>query len=414
MWINLREELKDTFQTLPQEEQEAVLAAVREAKMQTQPVIIKPSLQTVSMTELYDMTFPPRTPVIEGLLCSGTYLFAGAPKIGKSFLMAQIGYHVATGTPLWGYPVTKGDVLYLALEDDYGRLQGRLNLMFGVESVDGLHFAVQSRTIAEGLNTQMEEFVQLHQNTKLIIIDTLQKVREIGSESYSYAMDYATIANLKSFSDAHNLAIILVHHTRKMEASDHMDKISGTNGLSGSSDGSFLLERKKRTEPTATLELSSRDLPGQELTLEFDQERCIWNLTKAAKPLVRREPEEIIKKVGVFMLDKTVWTGTASELLEAMQETKILPQNLSRKLNVNVSVLYNEFNIYYKRNERSADRRSFSLIAVPKEDVKPETEINDDVTLNDDDSMGGQEASERHEAELDNPADVKENGNPTL
>lgn len=78
--------------------------------LEQQPVVRKPSLHTVSMTELYDMAFPPRTPVIEGLLYSGTYLFAGSPKIGKSFFMSQLGYHAATGTPLWDYPVRQGSV----------------------------------------------------------------------------------------------------------------------------------------------------------------------------------------------------------------------------------------------------------------------------------------------------------------
>lgn len=117
-------------------------------------------LKTITLTTLYEMTFAPRTPVIEGLLYSGTYLFAGSPKIGKSFLMAQIGYHVAMGIPLWDYPVRRGDVLYLALEDDYSRLQRRLNQMFGVETVDGLHFAIQSRTLEDGLVEQMEGFIK--------------------------------------------------------------------------------------------------------------------------------------------------------------------------------------------------------------------------------------------------------------
>lgn len=297
------------------------------------------------LTELYDMTFLPRIPVIEGLLCSGTYLFAGSPKIGKSFLMAQLGYHVATGTPLWEYSVRQGEVLYLALEDDYSRLQGRLNQMFGVETVDGLHLATQARTLAEGLNTQLEEFVQLHPNTRLIIVDTLQKVRETGNESYSYSMDYQNITNLKAFSDAHNLAILVVHHTRKMEASDSFDMISGTNGLLGAADGAFVLQKKKRTDPAATLQVVGRDQPDQELMLEFSQKCCVWQLTKAARPLMSREPEEIIRKVAAFMTDRVVWTGTASELLEAMHETQILPHNLTRKLNVNVSVLLNEFGI---------------------------------------------------------------------
>ena len=31
----------------------------------------------------------------QGLLYAGTYLFVGAPKVGKSFLMAQLAYHVS-------------------------------------------------------------------------------------------------------------------------------------------------------------------------------------------------------------------------------------------------------------------------------------------------------------------------------
>ena len=106
-------------------------------------------LQTVSMTELYDTVYPPRTPVVDGFLYGGTYLFVGAPKVWKSFFMGQLAYHVAMGLPLWNYPVRKGTVLYLALEDDYARLQRRLSVMFGVECADNLFFATQAKTLNE-------------------------------------------------------------------------------------------------------------------------------------------------------------------------------------------------------------------------------------------------------------------------
>ncbi len=54
-------------------------------------------LNTVSMTELYDTVYPPRRPIVNDLLYSGTYLFVGAPKVGKSFFMGQLAYHVAMG-----------------------------------------------------------------------------------------------------------------------------------------------------------------------------------------------------------------------------------------------------------------------------------------------------------------------------
>ena len=147
-------------------------------------------LPTISMNELYENVYQSRPPVIDGLLYPGTYLFAGAPKVGKSFLMAQLAYHVSMGLPLWGYPVHKGTVLYLALEDDHRRLQERLYRMFGMDGTNDLLFSICAKQVGAGLEEQLKRFVQEHPDTKLIIIDTLQKIREAGGDKYSYANDY--------------------------------------------------------------------------------------------------------------------------------------------------------------------------------------------------------------------------------
>lgn len=57
-------------------------------------------LRTISMSKLYDTAYAPKKPVVENLLYGGTYLFVGAPKIGKSFFMAQLAYHVSSGIDL--------------------------------------------------------------------------------------------------------------------------------------------------------------------------------------------------------------------------------------------------------------------------------------------------------------------------
>ena len=75
-------------------------------------------LKTVSMATLYDTVFDIQPPLIDGLLQRGTYLFVGSPKVGKSFMMAQLAYHISMGIPLWDYKVRKATVLYFALEDD--------------------------------------------------------------------------------------------------------------------------------------------------------------------------------------------------------------------------------------------------------------------------------------------------------
>ena len=117
--------------------------------------------------------------VIENLLYTGAYILAGAPKIGKSFLVAQIAHYVSTGQDLWGYKVHQGTVLYLALEDDESRLQRRMFRMFGVEGTSSLYFATSAKMIGSGLDEQLEKFVREHSDTKLIIVDSIQKVREI-------------------------------------------------------------------------------------------------------------------------------------------------------------------------------------------------------------------------------------------
>lgn len=93
-------------------------------------------LDTLTIQELFENVYCTNASIIKDLLYPGTYLFAGAPKIGKSFFVAQLAYQVSTGTPLWDLPTRKGKVLYLALEDTYRRLQERMYRMFSTETTD--------------------------------------------------------------------------------------------------------------------------------------------------------------------------------------------------------------------------------------------------------------------------------------
>ena len=111
-----------------------------------------------------------------------------------------------------------------------------------------------------------------------MVIDTLQRIRSAGSEANSYANDYRDIGELKTLADRHRIAVLLVHHLRKLNDDDPMNMISGTTGLSGATDSNFVLRKRKRRETTATLYCTGRDIPYRELSLEFDGETHIWNL----------------------------------------------------------------------------------------------------------------------------------------
>ena len=314
-------------------------------------------LNTVSYNELMEETLPSRRAVIDGLLGTGVYLLAGAPKIGKSFLVAQIAYRVSTGTDLWGYRVHGGTVLYLALEDDKKRLQERMARMFGVEGCDNLHFATHAGQVGQNLDKQLQNFLREHPDTVLVIVDTLQKVREITTEGYSYASDYDVMTNLKQLADSYNICLLLVHHTRKQPAGDNFEMISGTNGLLGGSDGALLMKKENRTDLTATLELSSRDQPEQKLYITKNPESLIWELDHAETEPWKEPPDPILEAVAKLVTPQApYWEGTPTELVTVLG----LPDQsnrLTRHLNVKAGRLLEEFGIAYENKARHTGRR---------------------------------------------------------
>ena len=317
-------------------------------------------LPTISMSELYENVYSKSPPIIDGLPYPGTYLFVGAPKVGKSFFMLQLAYHISTGTKLWEYPVRKGSVLYLALEDNYHRLQERLYRMFGTDNTPNLHFSVSAHQLGKGLVEQLGGFVKEHRDTHLIIIDTLQKVREIGGDSYSYSNDYEIITQLKRLADSTGVCLLLVHHTRKQKSEDTFDMISGTNGLLGAADGAFILHKEKRTSGKAFLDISGRDQQDQRLTLVRNEDSLAWDFEAAEMELWKTPPDPLLETVAKFVTEgNPVWSGTATELVELLG-VELKANVLTLKLNLTAGRLLNDYGIVYETN-RTHNGRSVTL-----------------------------------------------------
>lgn len=322
-------------------------------------------LETVSMTALYDTDFEEQEPLIDGLLYRGAYLLAGSPKVGKSFLMAQLAYQVSTGLPLWGYKVRKTGVLYFALEDNYARLQRRLFRMFGAEAAENLYFATHCKTANSGLEDQIRSFMREHPNTGLIIIDTLKRVREVGGADFSYSSDYDIVARLKTVADSYKVTMVIVHHTRKLEADDKFDMIAGTNGLLGAADGAFLLTKENRTGNAACLDVSGRDQPDQRLHLFRNEETIAWELERVETELWKAPPEPLLEQVSAFLSSGgKEWTGTPTELA-ALLGVDMKPNALTRRLNVNAGRLLNEYGIRYE-SSRNRNERTVKLAATER------------------------------------------------
>ena len=314
-------------------------------------------LHTVTFDQLMDSVFQGKPAVIENFLYPGVYLLAGAPKIGKSFLVAQIAYHVSAGKELWGYIVHPGTVLYLALEDDERRLQNRMFRMFDVEGTSALYFATHAKMIGRGLDEQLEGFIGEHRDTRLIIIDTLQKVRETVKDAYSYANDYEIIGRLKTFAGKYGICVLLVHHTRKQPAGDSFEMISGTTGLLRCADGALLMQKEKRTSYTATLDVVGRDQPDQRLYLIKDPEHLNWELDHTENELWKQQPDALLNAVAKLVsAESPEWEGSPTELSEILSQD-IAANRLTKHLNVNAGRLLEEHRVKYENKTKHAGRR---------------------------------------------------------
>ena len=151
-------------------------------------------LHTINAEELQNRTYEPTHFLVDELIPEGLHILAGAPKIGKSWLALWLCLCVSQGQPLWNFAVTQGEVLYLSLEDSFQRIQTRL-FDLTEDAPPTLHFAIMADTLKHGLEQQIEQFLAEHPNTKLVVIDTLQRVRSAGSDSNLYANDYPDFHN---------------------------------------------------------------------------------------------------------------------------------------------------------------------------------------------------------------------------
>ncbi|MBR5021638.1 MAG: AAA family ATPase [Oscillospiraceae bacterium] len=313
------------------EDKHAVFALCRTLRV---PV---PYLDTITAEELLSREYTPKPELIEGALTAGVYLLVGAPKLGKSWLSICLSHCVSTGSPLWGRAVTKGSVLYLALEDDDERLQARLHRVCD-SSTGHITFATHAGILGTDLELQIHNHLRENNDTKLIIIDTLAKVRDIQNSNSAYLQDYDAISRIKHIADKHGITIIIVHHTRKQESDDVMMSISGTNGLLGAADGAMILTRPRRMEAEAVLSITGRDVPDTELYLTQDKDTMRWELAPH-QPDNSNIPKDdpVIVEVADYIAANGAWTGTAQQLSDILSaqnpSVRVNPNVLSRKIN---------------------------------------------------------------------------------
>ena len=230
------------------------------------------------------MTFPPLRWIVPNIIpAEGVTLLCSKPKFGKSWLAYDLCIACTTDRFTLGtIKPAQGSVLYLALEDSKRRLQRRMTKLlrtFGSAWPNKLLLKTEWRRLHEGgvddIRTWYAHTRSMGGKPILVVIDVLAKVRKPVGNRQLYEADYAALADLTKLANELGLAIVVLHHTRKMAADDLMETVSGSYGVSGAVDTILVMANRPNG---AVLDIRGRDVESAELAIEFNKHTCRWRV----------------------------------------------------------------------------------------------------------------------------------------
>ena len=274
----------------------------------------------ITASELSTKTFKPLMWIVEDILPEGCYLLSARPKVGKSWLSLQISLAVALGESTLGKNVIKGKAIYLALEDNQRRLQSRLDLLkpYGYITDDLLLFTQWPSFDHNGV----EELINLilKEEPKLVVIDTLAKVRGASRSSHVYENDYKTLAPLTAIANKYRLCILIVTHNRKGKSeNDALEQVSGSLGLTGAVDGALIIDGI-RTDKQYKLSLIGRDIPNDDELAIARESNGEWRILGSASQVFVSEERKAILDL-LYMHPNGLKPKDISDLLDKKSGT---------------------------------------------------------------------------------------------
>jgi DNA-binding transcriptional ArsR family regulator len=266
-----------------------------------------PTLKPISAKDLGAKIFSPPRWAVPELFPEGLIILAGKPKAGKSWLALNVAVSVASGGVALGkIQVEAGEALYLALEDSERRLKERLEKIVPFGDLPAtLHFltARDFPPLQKGGLEALDNWLADHPPARLVVIDTLGRVKPTrGKNADAYDHDTAVISTLQTLAIKHRLALICVHHTKKLATDDFVESVSGTFGLTGAADAIAVLIRKDRTAADAVLKITGRDVADIEKAMKFHPDLGTWEILGEAQEFASSQERQdillILREVG--------------------------------------------------------------------------------------------------------------------
>jgi hypothetical protein len=276
----------------------------------------------IDAADLLELDLPPLRWIVPELVPEGTTIIASPPKVGKSCLVYQIVTEVAVGGELFGRRVAPGSALYYALEDGQRRGQTRLRAALAGRTMPRGRLEVRwsSRKLGAGLEDDLRAWLDDHADAAVIAIDTLGKVRApTNGKRGAYELDVEDLGRLQELFRDRDVALIVVHHSRKLKGDDFLASVSGTYGITGSADTIISVERP-RLEAFGSLLVTGRDIADAKIPARFDG--LVWQSAAESLPEASFERLEVFRAIDssgpIFPAAIAVITGLERTSIQHM------------------------------------------------------------------------------------------------
>ena len=227
----------------------------------------------INMLELRLKEIPPLKFAVEKILPEGLILFCGRAKSMKSWTMLLICYLVQNGLKFMDHETEQGDCLYLGLEDSERRLKDREKKL-GVNTLTPPYVDVEAPYLNMGLEESLQNWIDTVNNPKLIVIDTLARVKAVSGRNKAgtaYDHDNETLRSIQKLAVKNGVSIVLVSHLNKAPQDYAFDKITGSTGLQGICDAMWLVERGEHGAQSTFIG-RGRDIMDFEYSLAWNDE----------------------------------------------------------------------------------------------------------------------------------------------
>ena len=317
-----------------------------------------------SASDLMKKEIPPMNYLIDDILPEGITILSASPKIGKNWFVLDLGLKITSDEVFLEKNTSHTGVLYLALEDGERRLQSRIKtILNGADTPQDFYYSNDIPNIDNGFFKFIDEAVSAHNNIKLIIIDTLQKIRgKAKPNETAYQYDYREMSLLKKFADNRGISLLIVHHNRKMkDLDDPFNMLSGTNGIMGAADTIYVMIKSNREDESTNFYITGRDVEQSSMVLSFDKNTCTWKRIADLNELQEKEEvnnfiyNDIVVVIVRLLHDSKngVWQGKAADIRNKGNELHLdMPDN--QKIG------------YFIRKEQSKFRKYLNIYYSPQ------------------------------------------------